>query len=175
MNTFSRQVTKLGISYRASYNFIMKADVIVIKLDYIYACYTWLFFYILLSSYHIDIISVVYHADIITNHNWYHIILIPYSSDISDTIFFLLYINDIYRAVGCNAVRLFADDTSLLSSDRNLHDAINQAKELFHKLYDWCLANKLSINSDKQILFYSIWKTNQCQKIWAIFKQSTRR
>ena len=27
-------------------------------------------------------------------------------------LFFLLYINDIYRAVGCNAVRLFADDTS---------------------------------------------------------------
>ena len=49
-------------------------------------------------------------------------------------LFLLLYINDIYRAVGCNAVRLFAADTSLLSSDRNLHDAINQAKELFHKL-----------------------------------------
>ena len=43
-------------------------------------------------------------------------------------LFFLLYINDIHRAVGCNAVRLFADDTSLLSSGRNLHDAINQAK-----------------------------------------------
>ena len=25
---------------------------------------------------------------------------------------FLLYINDIYRAVGCNAVRLFVDDSS---------------------------------------------------------------
>ena len=30
-------------------------------------------------------------------------------------LFFLLYINDLYRAVGCNAVKLFADDTSLLS------------------------------------------------------------
>ena len=71
-------------------------------------------------------------------------------------LFFLLYINDIYRAVGCNAARLFADDTSLLSSGRNLHDAINQAKEFFHKLYDWCLANKLSINSDKTnfVLFH---------------------
>ena len=43
-------------------------------------------------------------------------------------LFFLLYINDIYRALGCNAVRLFADDTSLLSSGRNLNDVIIQAK-----------------------------------------------
>ena len=71
-------------------------------------------------------------------------------------LFFLLYINDIYRAVGCNAVISFADDTSLLSNGRNLHDVINQAKELFYKLHDWCLANKLSINSDKTnfVLFH---------------------
>ena len=31
-------------------------------------------------------------------------------------LFFLLYINDIYRALGCNAARLFADDASLLTS-----------------------------------------------------------
>ena len=43
-------------------------------------------------------------------------------------LFFLLYINDIYRAVGCNAVRLFADDTSLLSYGINLNDVIIQAK-----------------------------------------------
>ena len=43
-------------------------------------------------------------------------------------LFFLWYINDICRAVGCNLIRLFADDTSLLSSGRNLQDAINQAE-----------------------------------------------
>ena len=64
-------------------------------------------------------------------------------------LFFLLYINDIYRAVGCNAVRLFADDTSLLSYGLNLNDVIIEAKELFDKLYHWCVANKLSINSNK--------------------------
>ena len=41
---------------------------------------------------------------------------------------FLQYINDIYRAVGCNAVRLFIDDTSLLSSGRNLNEAMNRMK-----------------------------------------------
>ena len=71
-------------------------------------------------------------------------------------LFFLLYINDIYRAVGRNAVRLFADDTSLLSCGLNLNDVIIQAKELFDKLYHWCVANKLSINSDKTnfVLFH---------------------
>ena len=43
-------------------------------------------------------------------------------------LFFLIYIDDIYRAVGCNAVRLFADDTSLLSYWLNLNDVIIQAK-----------------------------------------------
>ena len=46
-------------------------------------------------------------------------------------LFFLLYMNDIYRAVGCNAVRLFADDTSLMSYGLNLNDVMIQAKELF--------------------------------------------
>ena len=69
---------------------------------------------------------------------------------------FLLYMNDIYRALGCNAVRLLADGTSLLSSGRNLNDVIIKTKELFHKLYHWCVANKLSINSDKTnfVLFH---------------------
>ena len=72
-------------------------------------------------------------------------------------LFFLLYINDIYRAFGCNAVRWFEDDTSLLSSGLNLNDVIDQANELFHKLYHWCVANKLSINSDKThfVLFHT--------------------
>ena len=72
-------------------------------------------------------------------------------------LFFLSYINDIYRAVGCNAVSLFADDTSLLSSGPNLNDVIDQAKELFRKLYHRCVANKLSINNDKTyfVLFHT--------------------
>ena len=71
-------------------------------------------------------------------------------------LFFLSYINDMYRAVGCNAVRLFADDTSLLSYGLNLNDVIIEAKELFDKLYHWGVANKLFINSNKTnfVLFH---------------------
>ena len=86
-------------------------------------------------------------------------------------LFFLLYINDIYRAIRCNAVRSFADDTSLLSTN----DVIFQTKELFHKLYHWSVANKLSVNNDKSnfVLFHM--KIYQCKMILTALKQTTWR
>ena len=70
--------------------------------------------------------------------------------------FFLLYINDLYNGIGCNAARLYADDTALITSNHNLNLVQDQGKELFMKLYHWCIANKLSINSDKTnlVLFH---------------------
>ena len=65
------------------------------------------------------------------------------------TIVFLLYIKDLYRSIRHNAVRLYADDTAIITSDSNLDTAQRQAREMFTKLYHWCVANKLSINSDK--------------------------
>ena len=72
-------------------------------------------------------------------------------------LFFLLYINNIYRAIGCNAVRLFADDASLIIGNRDLQLAKEKTNEMFTKLYRWCLANKLSINKDKTnfVLFHN--------------------
>ena len=64
-------------------------------------------------------------------------------------LFFLLYINNLYRSIGHNAVRLYADDTAIIISDGNLDIAQRQAQEMFTKLYHWCVANKLPINSDK--------------------------
>ena len=71
-------------------------------------------------------------------------------------LFFLLYINDLYRSIGHNAVRLYADDTAIIISDSNLDIAQRQAREMFTKLYHWCVANKLSINSNKTnfVLFH---------------------
>ena len=53
-------------------------------------------------------------------------------------------------------MRLYADDTALIASNPNLDSAQSQAKELFTNLYHWCVANKLSINSDKTcfVLFH---------------------
>ena len=71
-------------------------------------------------------------------------------------LFFLLYINDLHRSIGDNSVRLYADDTAIKTSKPNLESARYQAKELFTKLYNWCVANKLSISSEKNsfVLFH---------------------
>ena len=69
-------------------------------------------------------------------------------------LFFLLYIY--HFIIGHNAVRLYADDTPIIISDSNIDIAQRQAREMFTKLYHWCVANKLSINSDKTnfVLFH---------------------
>ena len=56
-------------------------------------------------------------------------------------LFFLLYINDIYRAVDDTIIRLFADDTSLLIYDQNLNISKNKASHAFQGLFDWCKVN----------------------------------
>ena len=55
-----------------------------------------------------------------------------------------------------NSVRLYADDTAIITSNSNLDNAQQQACEMFTKLYHWCVANKLSINNDKTnfVLFH---------------------
>ena len=71
-------------------------------------------------------------------------------------LFFLLYINDLHNSIGCNAARLYADDTALITSNHSFNLVQDHGKELFMKLYHWCIANKLSINSDKTnlVLFH---------------------
>ena len=64
-------------------------------------------------------------------------------------LFFILYINDIYESVSPDSIRLFADDTSLTQSDKNLNKLCVTAKQQFKKLLDWCNCNKLSINAEK--------------------------
>ena len=72
------------------------------------------------------------------------------------TLVFLLYINDPYKSIGHESVRLYADDTAIITSNSNLDIAQQQAREMFTKLYHWCVANKLSINNDKTnfVLFH---------------------
>ena len=65
------------------------------------------------------------------------------------SLFFLLYINDLHKVIGCNEARFYADDTALITSNTNFNLVQDQGKELFMKLYHWCIANKISINNDK--------------------------
>lgn len=62
---------------------------------------------------------------------------------------FLIYINDMYRALSAGRVRLFADDTCIFIRDKNFPNLINDARERLLEVLHWCNDNKLIINSNK--------------------------
>ena len=62
---------------------------------------------------------------------------------------FLLYINDFYKCAPDLGFHLFADDSNLLCSDRNLQILESKVNNQLQKVYVWLCANKLSLNVDK--------------------------
>ena len=46
-------------------------------------------------------------------------------------------------------VRLFADDTGLTCDDKIFNVLVNKAWVKIAILFEWCLFNKLTVNSDK--------------------------
>ena len=72
-------------------------------------------------------------------------------------ILFILYINDLYQAVGRDIARLFADDTGLFTFDSNLNKLIEDSKIIYKELFKWCRCNKLTVNNDKTcfVLFHA--------------------
>ena len=62
---------------------------------------------------------------------------------------FLLYINDIACSLTHCKVSLYADDTVLYVSHKNLDDALLYVQNDLNKLSLWCNKNKLTINSKK--------------------------
>ena len=62
---------------------------------------------------------------------------------------FLIYVNDLYRAVSNCEVRLFADDTSVFMHNKNFQSLIDSAEMQLKNLYQWCKHNKLTINNSK--------------------------
>ena len=49
----------------------------------------------------------------------------------------------------CLSFYLFADDTNLLYADKNLKSLESTVNDELYKLYDWLIANKLSLNIKK--------------------------
>ena len=72
---------------------------------------------------------------------------------------FLLYVNDIKDVVDSNRLKLFADDTNLFLYNSDLQCLIRNANEELQALYQWLLANKLSLNITKTC--YSIFAPNK--------------
>ena len=85
-----------------------------------------------------------------------------------EPLLFSLYINDLYMAVGSDAVRLFADDTVLFMHDPYLNNLINDITEKLTELYNWYVCNELTINGEKTnfVLFHAINKPVQ-PKFWS--------
>ena len=76
-------------------------------------------------------------------------------------ILFLLYINDIYRCSALLQFFLFADDTTILYSSKNIVELIDTVNKELLTLTDWFRANKLSLNVSKtNYIIFQNYKTN---------------
>ena len=62
---------------------------------------------------------------------------------------FLIYINDLHFAIKSSKVYHFADDTNLLNIETNPKQMQKLINSDLKTLYNWLLANKISLNCDK--------------------------
>ena len=81
---------------------------------------------------------------------------------------FLLYVNDMVNCSKLLHFILFADDTNLFFSCKNINELIDTVNGELDKLAEWFRANKLSLNISKTnyILFgFKHGKQNMCRDI----------
>ena len=52
---------------------------------------------------------------------------------------FIMYINDVYRALEKDNIRLFADNTAIFMCNANLNALISDVASKFNYLYLWCI------------------------------------
>ena len=62
---------------------------------------------------------------------------------------FLIYINDLHKAIKYSTVHHFADDTNLLVVGKNLEIIQKQINRDLKLLCNWLRANKISLNASK--------------------------
>ena len=67
---------------------------------------------------------------------------------------FLIYINDLHHAIKYSKVYHFADDTNLLNINRSPKQLQKQVNIDLKLLYNWLLANKISLNCSKTELIF---------------------
>ena len=62
---------------------------------------------------------------------------------------FLIYVNDLNNASSILDPIMFADDTNLFYSHKNIHQLFAKVNDELEKIGDWFKANKLSLNNKK--------------------------
>ena len=78
----------------------------------------------------------------------YYLILINYLKKLC-AIEFLIYINDLHKAIKYSTVHHFADDTNLLYTNKSLNLIHKKIKIDIKLLIQWLLPNKISLNAGK--------------------------
>ena len=73
---------------------------------------------------------------------------IPQASSLGPVLF-LIYINDLPNCSNALTFRIFADDTNVFASARNLKDLEEIVNSELKKVKIWCDVNRLSINFTK--------------------------
>ena len=88
---------------------------------------------------------------------------------------FLIYINDFTQSFDFFSMRLiFADDTSLTASAKNIDELLFEINKELPNIYDWLCANKLTLNlrKTKYLIFQPRQKVDYSKKIKTKTKQN---
>ena len=76
---------------------------------------------------------------------------------------FLIYVNDMRQSVDCD-LRLYADDTCLGFTDKDIKSIENNLNRNFNSLCDWFIENKLSIHFGEDKTKSIVFGTKRCLK-----------
>ena len=77
-------------------------------------------------------------------------------------LFFLLYINDMINVSNTLFLILFADDSNAFIIGKNINHIIHQLNDELHKLTEWLVANRLTLNLKKtHYVIFSSAKNNK--------------
>ncbi|CAL4095238.1 unnamed protein product, partial [Meganyctiphanes norvegica] len=66
---------------------------------------------------------------------------------------FLLFINDLPNCSPSGKFRIFADDTNVFFHCKNSDELISIGKTIMIELSSWFTANKMTLNTDKNVLY----------------------
>ena len=69
---------------------------------------------------------------------------------------FLIFVNDLHKVTKYLDPTMFADDTNLFCSHKNIKTLFQIVNSELKLVTEWFLANKLSLNAKKQSMFYFI-------------------
>ena len=64
-------------------------------------------------------------------------------------LFFVLYINDVKKYIDDAEIRLYADDTVILSHNKDWHAAQENLQRKLNGFVEWSKLNELTVNSQK--------------------------